>query len=184
MRIERYLLCLLVALLGGGCEESLRGKGTIFLWNGGEEPIELRVEGPSPVSVSLAKEQGRLLTESVAGTYQITALKAGKLQGTTALELERDKLTIFNMDGLGCFGRADVSGMYTRGKQPVRLLQRYQDETVITIADDVGALPGEPLPTKRPKSDYGFQRVAVVPCDLIQTLGSDFPIEEYIRKLR
>lgn len=173
---------LTVALvLCGACEAQIHGTGSLYVWNGTDERIDVGIEGRTPNEISLPRQTGRLLAEMIAGPYQISVVQGGVLGGMVGTELVRDRLTVFNAGANACFARADVAGMYTKNKTPVRLLEVYDKQLLISIRDEIGVMPGQPLPKKRKKSPFGFQRVAVVPC---QDIRDDYEVQEFIRKLR
>jgi hypothetical protein len=178
MRVSAAMTAFLVC---GACEAQLHGTGSLYVWNSTADRVEVGVEGRTAADVALSSQTGKLLEELVAGPYQLSVVHGGALGGIVGTELVRDRLTVFNVGSTACFARADVAGMYTKRKAPVRLLEVYDKQTVISIRAEIGVPPGQRLPATRKKSPFGFQRVAAVPCEII---GDDWAVEDFIQKLR
>jgi hypothetical protein len=88
---------------------------------------------------------------------------------------------VVNVGAEACFARSDISGMYTTGKEPVRLLQTYDKLDLLVFDVSIPVLPGEPPPAKRPKSAYAFQRLSEVPCNLMR---DEAAMADWVRKTR
>ncbi len=176
---NRWLFGLLLLGLGTGCEKELYGTSTLYIYNGTEMAAEVSLSGRSTAKVTLRAGSGELVRDLIAGPYQIAIIKGGAMGGMLGTELVRDRLTLVNVDGSACFARADIAGMYNPSKAAVHLKQVYQGETLFSIPEEIGVLPGEAPPASRPKSAYSFFRVSVVPCDLV---GNDYKLQDYIHK--
>lgn len=164
-----------------GCPAQIHGVGSLFLWNGSGETIDVEIDGPTPSKVHLRRNVGKLLDEQVAGNYQIAVSKGSGFPEMLGTEIKKNRLTIFNIGGTACFARADISGMYNKKKSPVKLIEIYKSQMIISVIDEIAALPGQPLPQTRKKTPFGTQRVAVVPCELT---SDDWLVEDFIQKLR
>lgn len=175
-----------VALSGAGCDSALYGEGDIYLWNGTEDKVEFIVQGRTPAEASLKFEQGQLLENVVAGEYVVTPTKKGVPQPPIPIVVTKDRMTVVNLDGRGCFARTDVSGMYTRGKDPVRVLALYEGEQVLPLQNEIAVKPGKRLPTEAPRitRETVFQRLVVVPCNLLEDDDADEKVAEFVRRLR
>jgi len=180
--MHRALSVSLVLLSATGCAKELYGTGVVYLWNGTDDKAEVTFEGRSPSKVSLRPQSGELVNDVIAGPYQIALMKGGAMGGIVGTEVVKERLTIVNVDGASCFARADISGLYSRKAAPAVLKQVYQGDTVFSIPEEIGVMPGERPPEQRSKSVFGFFRVAVIPCALIK--GNEFLIEDYLQKLK
>jgi hypothetical protein len=170
-----------VLLACGACQAQIHGTGSLYIWNGTGERIEVGIEGRTPTEVSLRSQTGELFEDLIAGPYQLSVIQGEALGSIVGTELVRDRLTIFNAGSAACFARADVAGMYTKRKATVRLLEVYEKQLIVSIRDEIGVPPGRPLPATRKKSPFGFQRVAVIPCEIT---GDDWVVEDFLQKLR
>ncbi len=174
------LLILLPAVLLG-CERSLYGDGTIYLWNDTDEAVQVKVSGRSELSVTLPPGQGKLARDLIAGPYIITQ-DAKELPG---IELVQNQMVVVNIDGVGCLVRADLAGMYKKGRHRIRVLQTYRDEEVIVIPDLIAVPPGHYLPTSAPSRAEVFQRLTTVNCELLNGKSDENNrIIEHLKTLR
>ena len=158
-----------------GCKETLFGAGVLYIHNGGEEPMDVVVDGRTSDNQKLRGGQGLLLHPAVAGHYVI---KAG--DKTVELDLPQDGFAIVNPDGKGCFARADVSKLYKRANEPVIAKEVYSGKPLYEIREEITIFPGEDLPATKPASDYALFRVAAVPCDITKDMNE---VGQFIRKL-
>jgi hypothetical protein len=174
--------CLTLVLLGCvACDKQVHGTGTIYLYNATNSRVTVGFEGRSTFEELLRTNMGKLVDECIAGEYQVSIAKGDEFPAMVATKILKDRLTIINVDGAGCFARADVSGMYSDNKAPVRLLQAYKGEIIISIPDEIAIPPGQGMPEKRPKNTFAFQRVTAVPCEVAE---DDWMIEDYLQKHR
>jgi hypothetical protein len=180
--MRRALFALLVCAGITGCAKELYGTGVVYVWNGTDDKAEVTIEGRTTSKVSLRPQSGELVKDVIGGPYQIAIMKGGTMSGIVGTELVKERLTIVNVAGAACFARADISGLYSRKTPPAQLKQVYQGDTVFSIPEEIGVLPGERPPEARSKSAYGFFRIAVIPCAL--TKGSEFLVEDYLQKLK
>ncbi len=164
-----------------GCPAQIHGVGSLYLWNGTGETVDVELDGPTSSTVHLRRNVGKLLGEMVAGHYQIAVSKGSGFPEMLGTELKKNRLTIFDIGGKSCFARADISGMYSKNKTPVKLLEIYKNQMVISIVAEIAVPPGQPLPKSRKKTPYGTQRVAVVPCDIAD---DNRQVEDFIQKMR
>ena len=175
---------LMISVLGclSACSESLYGTGVLYLYNGTDQPATVTVEGRTSAKASLRPQSGELLPNVIAGPYQLALAKGGAMGGIIGTEVVKERLTIVNVDAAACFARVDIAGLYSRKAAPAVLKQIYQGDTVFSIPEEIGVLPGERPPDTRPKTAYGLFRVGVIPCSLAK--GNDFLIEDYFQKLK
>lgn len=178
----RGLVLLVGVVAVGGCEGAFFGQASVYVWNGTQSPAQVSLDGRTPVQLSLAPETGRLLTGLVAGPY--TRVENGVLH--PAIPLSKDHFVIINVGSKGCFARNDVAGMYKRGKAPVRVLETYKLTDIIDIADVVQIKPGQPMPLEAPRSPFTFQRVVVLPCNMLEGEIEEThdEVARYVRRLR
>jgi len=174
------------ALMTLGCDSILYGEGSLYLWNGTEHPTTFIVAGTTPGEVTLKYERGQLLEGLVAGTYTVTPLRKGVPLAPVEITLLQDRLTVYNHEGVGCFARTDVAGMYRRGRDPVRLLEIYRGEKVLALQDAIAIPPGQRLPVEAPRlsGEAVFQRLVVVPCKLTKGDRADSEVADFVRRLR
>lgn len=180
MMAKPALVLLLLGVLCG-CQEQMYGSGVVFLFNGTERRVTIVMDGRSPNSIELRPGGEKFLEAVIADDYQVSISMGEGIPWMGATPVVKERLTIVNVDGAGCFARADVAGMYNKKKAPVRVLEVYKGQAVTPIADEIAILPGFGLPEKRPKNAFAFQRVAVVPCDVA---GDDWNVEDYLEKRR
>jgi hypothetical protein len=176
----RLTFLAMVSLASIACAEQIHGTGILYLYNGTGQRATVNLEGRTPVSEVLRPNTGKLVEDCVAGEYQVTIAKGEDFPALLVTEVVKDRLTIINVDAAGCFARADVAGMYSKRKAPVRLLHLYR-ELVISIPDEIGVLPGRRMPDRRPKNAFAFQRVAVVPCEVAE---DDWTVEDFLQRHR
>lgn len=184
---NRTISSLSFILFCAGCPSSIYGEGSIYVWNGTEDTVDFIVEGRSPAEATLGFERGALFEAMVAGDYTITATRKGVPIPAASFTVSKDLMTVFNLDGVGCFARTDVSGMYKRGKAPVRVLEVYnKGERLIELGGPVPVKPGQRLPAEAPRltREMVFQRFVVVPCDLIEDKPEEAKVAEFVRRLR
>lgn len=169
-----------------GCESALYGEGALFIWNGTEETVEFNIKGRTPGQTRLKFERGELFDGIIAGGYTVTAIKDGVPLSPVSLEVAKDRMTVFNFDSVGCFARADVSGMYRRGKAPVRTLEIYRDEQVMPLQNAIAVKPGQRLPGEAPRltRESVLQRLVVIPCSLAEEEEANEKVAEFVRRLR
>ncbi|MEK7706133.1 MAG: hypothetical protein AAB426_14325 [Myxococcota bacterium] len=175
--MRRYFACW-GACLTMACQAQLHGTGELYVWNGTLKAVTVRVAGRSPAQLTLFANGGQLLDAQVAGTYQV---HAGDGAAPIEAVVREGKLTLVNLDGVGCFVRADVSGMYRRDRSPAKVLEVYANRPVIDIDSEVRVFPGESLPAVRPKTVYTFQRLTVIDCSIAR---DESAVERYLRTLR
>ena len=185
-RVIDCFLFIALAISLVGCESALYGEGVLFLWNGTEETVEFTIKGRTAGQASLKFERGELLESLVAGEYSVTAIKKGLPLPPVPVEIVKDRMTVFNLDGIGCFARTDVSGMYKRGKPPVRTLEIYRGEQVMPFKNEIAVKPGQRLPGEAPRltRESVFQRLVVIPCSLTEEEEADEKVAEFVRRLR
>ncbi len=183
-KIVLFLLSLVVPCVG--CSSAIFGDGSLYVWNGSEGSVEFLVHGRSTAEVTLEFERGKLLDEVVAGDYTISAIQNGKALQPVAIKIVKERMTVYNFAQSGCFARADVSGMYKRGKERVRVLEVYQGMEVIELQDPIPVKPGERLPSEAPRlsREMVYQRFVVVPCNLIENKDREVKVAEHVRRLR
>lgn len=180
MRLKAALL--LVVLSAAACKTEWYGTSNVYAWNGSDQIVKLQLEGTDDLDLTLRPNSGELLRDVVAGPYTIVTKREGQADVSTRTEIRKGDVTILNVDGLGCFARADVAGKYSANMRfPVQIVSEYSKDTVIRIDSAIDVLPGEILPQKRPKSAYGFYRVSSVPCD---TIGDRTKMAEYLKEQR
>ena len=173
-------IALTIWILGGtiGCEAAMHGQGTVYIWNGTTEKASIRFEGRTPVATVLRAEIGKLYDqEIVAGKYQVTVDDGEPFE----MEVLKNEFTIINVRSRGCFARSDVSGLYGSKKTAVKVLEVYAEKSHFQIRDRIGVMPGKRLPATKPKSPFGFQRVAVIPCEIVDDKNE---VASYVRRLR
>ncbi|MEL6338416.1 MAG: hypothetical protein AAFP04_07580 [Myxococcota bacterium] len=174
-------LFLLGFLLASGCQQSIYGSSGLYVYNGTDKRTTVEISGgASPTEFLLRPGTGKLFDAQLAGERIIT-LKSDGGSDELKLMLEKDTFNILNVDGAGCFARADVSGMYMDGRAPVKVSETYTGENLITMRSEVHVPPGERLPKAKPKSPFGFNRLAVVPCE---NLEDAYALADYIKELR
>jgi hypothetical protein len=161
------LACLSIAAAVSGCREQWYGAGTVYVYNGTDAPVRVEMEGAKSLDLPLAAQTGQLLRDVVAGPYDVRFVREGAQANTIPTEIHKDELTILNVDGAGCFARADVAGLYSQSRNVV-VHARFKGEQVFRVDTPIDVLPSEPLPRSRPKSAFGFQRVVVAPCSIIE----------------
>lgn len=171
----------LLALALAGCSEQLYGKASFYVWNGGDVTARVDLDGRLPLSVELRAGAGQLLEDAIAGAYDVTITSEGAAPKKLSAELRKGGLTIVNLDKRGCFVRADVSGLYGGQTKRVSVADLFADNEIFIIDVAIDVPPGRQLPSSRSRGSGGFQRVAVVPCELI---ADRVQLEEYVRKLR
>ncbi len=160
----RKLLVVGIGFALVGCGKLFFGSGTLFVWNGTDRTLKVEVEGRTSESLTLANHSGERI-DAVAGKYRLVQ---GGGQHEYDVDLKDGDTVVVNLDAESCFVRSDISGMYQGGKERVRLLQSYDKGDVLTFDQDVPVLPGEPVPSSRPRSAYAFQRLSDVPCNLLR----------------
>ena len=76
--------------------------------------------------------------------------------------------------------------MYKRGKARVRVLEVFKDVDVVELQDPIPVKPGQRLPPEAPKltREMVFQRLVVVPCNLIEDKDEEEKVGEFVRRLR
>ena len=174
--IISWLLFMVVA-----CDSALYGTGMVYAYNGTNKSAEISLDGRTPTALSLRSGGGQLVVNLVAGPYQVTIKQPGTFPQILATEFVRDRLTLVNVDGAACFARADILGMYSQQKAPVKLSQIYRNELISSIREEISVLPGEHVPDARPRSAEVYLRADVIPCDLA---GDDFKVEDYLNRHR
>lgn len=163
------------------CNSHWYGAGLVYVWNGTEQGAQIEFQGANAMLLELEPGRGELLENVVAGPYTVTIRRSGGPETQVRTELRKELLTVVNVGRAACFARADVSGMYTAGRKPVSVTEVFRGQEILPMQVPIHVRPGEALPQKRPKSTFGFQRLAVVPCDLIEDTNS---LEEHLRKIR
>jgi hypothetical protein len=177
-------IVVLLVLCVMSCKSQWYGTSNVYAWNGSDSVVRLQLEGTDKLDVTLRPQSGELLRNVTAGPYTIVTRHEGVGGGDKSqrTELRKGDLTILNVDGLGCFSRADYAGKYSpERKFPVQVVTEFSKDEIIRIDVPIDVLPSELLPNARPKSSYGFYRVAEVPCDLI---GDRSKLAEHLRGLR
>jgi hypothetical protein len=173
---------LLTILCAVACKSEWYGTSNVYAWNGTDQIVKLQLEGTDSLDLTLRPQSGELLRDVTAGPYTVVTKRDGQPDVTTRTELRKSDLTILNVDGLGCFARADVAGKYSANMRfPVQIVSEYSKDAVIRIDTAIDVLPGEILPAKRTKSAYGFYRVSQVPCELI---GDRTKMAEHLKDAR
>jgi hypothetical protein len=167
--------------LCASCDAQIYGQGIVYLYNGTGAAVKITMQGRSPLELRLPANSGKLYEEIIAGPYQIAFSKGDAFPEMLGTQIDKNRLTIINIDGAACFARADMAGMYNRKKAPVRLLEVYKKQHVISIPDQIAVLPGQSMPDKRAKNTFAFQRVAAVPCDVAR---NDWAVEDYLQTRR
>jgi hypothetical protein len=176
--MKHVWLVVLFACLG--CDGMLYGVGSLYVYNGTDHAAEVQIEGRTPRTVRLRPNKGEMLDEAIAGTYTVSAGDK-----TAEVAVTKERLTLFNLDSAACFARLDVIGMYQSGKEPVRVLETYEGEQVMAIADLINVPPGSNLPSAAPKTSFPYQRLVVVPCHLLEDdAKAAGNVAEYARRLR
>lgn len=161
-----------------GCQKQWYGAGQLYVWNGTLQAVTIDVQGRSPAKLTLFANSGELLDSRVAGPYVVRVATTGE---TLHAEVRKTKLTLVNLQAVGCFVRADVSGRYRRDRRPADVLELYRGQSVIAFESEIRVMPGQELPEQRPKTAYTFQRVATLDCSLID---DDKAVERYLMQLR
>ncbi len=172
---------LTLVLLAAGCDSALYGTGVVYVFNGTEKSAEINLDGRTPRDLSLRAGGGQLLVDLVAGPYQVTIKQEGTFPQIVATEFVRERLTLINVGSAACFARADIVGMYSQHKAPVRLAQIYKDGLIFSIPEEISVLPGERVPDNRPRSAEVFFRVDVIPCELA---AEQFKVEDHLHRRR
>lgn len=172
-------LAFVLAVLGASGCKVVFGSGDILLWNSTDQPVDVTVDGRTSGTFTLPPHRGEHLEGSVAGAYKVTEkLPTPK---TTEFALKDGGTVVVNVGSAACFARSDISGMYTTGREPVRLLQLYDKLDLLVFDVSIPILPGEPPPARRPKSAYAFQRLSEVPCNLMR---DEAAMADWVRKTR
>ncbi len=173
----RGVRALVVVAVGWGlaCQRQIHGTASVYLYNGTAAAARVQLNGTTHYLVELMAGTGELIDHAVAGDYEVV-VEQGSKRESAVLKLARDRLAMVNVGAAGCFARADVAGMYSKGQLPVRLQQVFRGQGVITVPETIAVRPGESLPEKRPKSSFGFLRVMVVPCEL----KDDWQIQDFM----
>jgi hypothetical protein len=174
----RRLLVLTTAVCAAGCGKIIYGSGDLMIWNGSDQAVKVSVDGHSSGSYSVMSHMGERLEGAVAGRYRVTEQGSGRVY---ELELKDGGTAVVNIGAVACFARSDISGMYTTGKEPVRLLQILDRADVASFDVEIPVLPGEPPPPSRPKSAYAFQRLSEVPCSMLR---DEAALADWVRKTR
>lgn len=174
----RWLAMVTLVVGGSACGKVIFGGGELFIWNGGDERVDVVVDGRSSATFDIPAHRGERVEDAVAGTYRVIERKGGKEQ-VYNFALKDGSSTVVNLDANSCFVRTDISGMYQAGKERVRLLQSYEKNEVVSFELLLPIMPGEPLPAARPKSTYAFQRLSDVPCNLLR---NEAEMADYVRK--
>ena len=173
---------LLTVLSAAACKSEWYGTSNVYAWNGTDQIVKLQVEGTDDLDLTLRPQSGELLRDVVAGPYTIVTKREGQPDVSARTEIRKGDLTVLNVDGLGCFARADVAGKYSANMRfPVQVVSEYSKDPVIRIESAIDVLPSELLPKNRPKSAYGFYRVSQVPCELI---GDRNKMAEHLKEQR
>jgi len=184
--LRGFLITLVV--LACGCDSVIYGAGTVYVWNGTEQLVELQSQGRTPFSTKLRPKTGQLFNDVVAGDYTVSARRGPDKAKQLPVTVHKELLTIINADGVGCFARANVFGMYSKGVDPVKLSELYSEQPVIQMQGMVDVLPGERLPAAAPRKPYSantFLRIVVVPCDLMANEGrAEEKVTDFIKRLR
>lgn len=183
------LVVVAAAVLSSGCESAIYGEGSLYLWNGTDDRVEFSVKGRSTGEAALRFEQGQLFEEMIAGEYVITPIKEGVPLMPIKATITKNRLTVINFQGAGCFARADVSGMYVRGKKPVRVLETFEGREVMELQNEIAVMPGRRLPSSAPRitPEHVYQRLVVIPCRLLKPSQGAEPesaLAEFVRGLR
>ncbi len=166
---------LVLPLLLWGCSGLVYGSGKVYVWNAGESALTVTLEGRSTKEVHLQPHSGALVESVTAGDY---IARAGSVQKTFSVASK--KLTLLSLGAQACLARADISGMY-KGGDRVRLLEVYNADAPVVLDDIIQVYPNERPPERKPRSAFAFQRLYVVPCDLLQDRGE---LLTYLRKQR
>lgn len=173
---------ILVAVLAMGCQDKSDGLSTLYIYNGTKQRRSVKVVGDEMRAEFLLRQgTGKLFEEQEPGERTVAFRSGDGSARSTKLELERDAFTIVNIDAAACFARADVSGMYVPGKTPVKVNEIYDREPLISMESAVHVFPGERLPEAKPQSPFGFNRVAVVPCESVE---DRYALADHIKELR
>lgn len=173
---------LLLTMAAVSCKSQWYGTSNVYAWNGTDAIIRLQLEGTDALDITLRPQSGELLRNVTAGPYTIVTKREGQADSTARTELRKGDLTILNVDGLGCFARADYAGKYSPNQRfPVQVVTEYAKDSIFRIDVGIDVLPGENLPPKRHKSGFGFYRVAQVPCELV---GDRVKMAENLKELR
>src|SRR5690606_37340928 len=119
----------------------------------------------------------------VAGMYTVTPVRDGAHGTPLQVPVSKDRLTVVNLDRAGCFARADVAGMYRRGRDPVRILEIYTGEEVIPLKNEIAVKPGTRLPPEAPRltGEMVFQRLTVFPCNLLEEEQPEERVAQFVR---
>jgi len=168
-----------LALLGGSGCKIVFGSGDLLLYNGTDQSAEVTVDGRTSGTFTIPAHRGERLEGAVAGAYKV--VEKAPTQRQDQFELKDGGTVVVNIGSEACFARSDISGMYTTGKEPVRLLQTYDKLDVLAFDVAIPVLPGEPPPARRPKSAYAFQRLSEVPCNLMR---DEAAMADWVRKTR
>ncbi|MEL6544997.1 MAG: hypothetical protein AAFQ82_10250, partial [Myxococcota bacterium] len=112
----------LALMLGAtGCEESIYGTADVYVYNGTDVRRTITIDGGRESHEFLLRSgTGKFFDNEVAGDRTFT-IRSDSGSLTVLAPLEKETFNVLNVDGAGCFARADVSGMYIDGRRPVKL---------------------------------------------------------------
>ncbi|MEZ4271657.1 MAG: hypothetical protein R3C68_09565 [Myxococcota bacterium] len=177
------LLSALVSVMG--CEKIFHGTGQLYIWNGSQTVVKVEASGSTPVVTVLQPESGHLFRDVTSGEYSMRVLSGSK-STSLAGKINKDALTVLNVDKLGCFARANIIGMYQKGKEPVEVTEVYRGQLLIRQQGVIDVLPGEPMPVEAPRKPYAYLRFVVIPCDLVSddSTTTKENVAQYVRRLR
>lgn len=180
--MTRIIAAWILATAAVACTKPPTEQARVYVYNGTGERVTVSVTGGgTPVEVLLRPGMGRLLGErpEKRHTFNIR-YDSGKLD-KHVLDLKKKTFSVVNVGGAGCFARADVSGMYVDGRELVEVNEIYVRESLFSMKTVVHVAPDERLPSEKPKSPFGFHRLAVVNCD---DTGDRYAVSHYIKELR
>lgn len=163
------------------CQAEWYGTGNVYVWNGTPLAMSVSIEGRTPGKLRVSADSGKAVRDAIAGPYRVTLERHGAKAEHVEAELHKGRLLVINVGGAGCLARSNVIGMYRKGSQPVRLLELYTGEQIVPVADLVSLLPGDKLPTRKPKGALTFQRLSVVPCGITDDQRK---VEAFVKRQR
>ena len=186
--LGRVVLALLV-LCATGCERLLYGAGQVYLWNGTGAVVQVEMSGKKQGTATLRPETGQLFEKVTAGPYTFALSRGGEKGDTLSVEVQDDLLSIVNIDGVGCFARANVIGMYQKGIEPIQVGEVYRGQKTIQQEGPIDIFPGQRLPQQAPRKPYSslsFLRLVVVPCELLKGDPDEAreKVVQFLRRLR
>ncbi len=176
----RKCLSLITLSVLAGCGEAVFGGGDLFVWNGTPTKVTITVDGRTSDEFAVLSGTGRHV-RAVAGAYKVKVAPEGGSEELVELEVAPDTMELVNVGAADCFARIDVTGEYQPSKPRALVIESYPAKARISVPTTVHVMPGESLPSSRPKNVAKFQRLMVVDCKIV---GDQYAIVEAAQKRR